>query len=201
MNKLLLRFFKRFVIVPISFAIIAIIATSFVVPKLITGSYSVNNVSVEDIDISNYKLNEYEHFSQLEKGDYVATIISDEIKLSCAVCYDSTSQINSAGLSKKSKEPWSNGSVAIVGDNVPNKFKYLHNSKIGTEIKIDYYKNAICTYKITGVSYNHTTDEIKSALKKTDLLLCVPYTDFENPTESKLYTFYTAELGGVEQWK
>lgn len=201
MNKLLLRFFKRFIIVPVLVAMVAVIAISFTMPKIINESHNASVVSIPDIDMSMYKLNEYNRFGELNAGDYVATITCEDVNLSCAVCYDSTNEINAVGLQKLSHEPWNNGNVAIVGDNITNKFKYLHNVQIGTELSINYYKNAVCTYKITNVTYNHSINEIEEQLKSNNLVLCVPYTDFESPDASKLYTFYFAELGGVEEWK
>lgn len=200
MDKLLFSFIKRYLIVPLSVAIVAIIATSIVMPKIITASQSDIVISAPEIDPSSYELRDYKKFSELKDGEYVASIESNELNISCAVCYNTANDDDSVRLQKQSLEPWNKGSVAIVGDNYTRQFKYLHNAEVGTEIKIDFYKNAVCTYKITGVSYNNSLKSIPAELKKNNLVLCVPYNYFESKNGEKLYTFYFAELGGVKQW-
>lgn len=202
MDKLLFSFFKRFIIAPIVITVAVIICIGIVAPKAINNSM-IPTVSVsQNVDISEYNLVEYKNFNTLKEADYVATISSDEIGLECAVCYSSSNNINAVNMLKQSKEPWNNGSVAIVGDNMGNKFKNLHNSNVGTSIVIDYYKNAVCSYNISKIVYNNTIKDIPKLMKEADLVLCVAYTDFESPNGTdKLYIAYLAELGGVDKWQ
>lgn len=202
MDKLLFSFLKRIIIAPIVTALVVIACIGIVVPKVINDSI-IPAVSVApSVDISEYNLVEYDTFDTLREADYVATVSSDEIGLGCAVCYLSSNNINAVNMLKQSKEPWNNGSVAIIGDNKGNKFKNLHNSNIGTNIVIDYYKNAVCSYKVSKIVYNNTIKDIPKLMKEADLVLCVPYTDFESPNGTdKLYIAYLAELGGVDNWK
>lgn len=201
MKSLFISFLKRFLLIPILVTVVVIAVIAIKVPNAVSVSNLTVSASAPDVDISVYNLVEYEKFSSLKEGDYVATVSSDEISLGCAVCYESTNDLNAVTMLKCSKEPWLGGSVVLMGENVKQKFKYLHNSTIGTEININFYKNATCKYKITSVEYNHTQEELKDCMKKADLVLCVAYKDFESPNGSNLYITYFAELGGVELWK
>lgn len=199
MNNLLFGFLKKSIIVPVVVAALIMVVTGIAVPKMITSSLTTSVVA-QEIDISAYNLKEYSKFETLEQGDYVASITADTINLNCAICYNSVKEINSAGLLKQSKEPWNKGSVAIIGENENTKFKPFHNATVGTKLSINFYKNAVCNYEITEITYNNSRKAINEQLKKNDLLLCVPYTNFDSPNGEKLYIIYSAKLGGIEKW-
>lgn len=202
MNKILFSFIKRFIIAPLIIVVAVISAVAVVMPKLVDASQIQTVAVAPEVDISNYQLLEYDSFSELKNGDYVATISSDEISLCSAVFYVSSNDVNAVHMLKASKEPWNGGSVAIIGDNNVNEFKNLHNCKQGTKLEIDYYKNARCSYEIVDVVYNNTKKDIKSLMNRADLVLCVEYNDFETPDESDaFYIAYLAKMGGMEKWQ
>lgn len=202
MNKILFSFIKRFIIAPLIILLAVISAVAVVMPKIVDASQIQTVAVAPEVDISSYNLSEYNSFSQLKNGDYVATISSDEISLGSAVCYISSNDVNAVHMIKASKEPWNGGSVAVIGANTVNKFKNLHNCKQGTKLEIDYYKNARCSYEIVDVLYNNTKKDIDSLMKRADLVLCVEYNDFETPDESDaFYIAYLAKMGGMEKWQ
>lgn len=202
MNKLLLSFLKRFIIAPLIITAVVISAFGFFASREVALSQASVDFVTPSIDISDYNLVEYHSFDALKSDDYVATLSSDEIELGCAVCYSSGNEVDAVSMLKQSKEPWNGGSVAITGENLTLQLKPLHNSKVGTRVKIDYYKNQICTYEIKQVVYNNTLDDIPALMKKADLVLCVKYDNFESSNEGdSFYIAYLADIGGVEEWK
>lgn len=198
MNSLFFNFIKRAFLVPAAFALVVIAVINTVVPKLVSASNVTPTISVAGVDISKYPLSEYDSFSKLEKGDYVATISSEEIGLNCAAVYNDLDQTEAVSLQKNSNEPWNDGCVAFEGKNLTTQFKYLHNAVAGTKITVDFYRNSTCFYTINKINYNAHKKDIKNYMAENTLVMAVPYVDFESSDDEQLYIVYTAELEGVE---
>ena len=199
MKPLVWKFAKRIIIIPLVLTAMSIAIVSINVTPKVNASIKSVQITEPVVDISEYNLVKYKKFSELSKGDYAATITVESVSIKCAVCYDSSEEADAVCLVKQSKEPWNNGSVALIGDNEARSFKRLHNAVVGTDIEIDFYKNPTCNYKVTAISYNCSEKDIYKKLKENNLVICVPYYDFESTDGSLLYTIYEAELGGNEQ--
>jgi sortase (surface protein transpeptidase) len=200
MNSLFLNFIKRALLVPaVITAVVAFAIVSFV-PKSVSASNVLTANTASDVDISQYSLVEFSDFSTLKQGDYVARIYSDELAINCAVVYGSNSGVDAdcVAMQKCSTEPWNDGSVVIIGDNLTTYFRYLHNAVDGTEISVDFYRNSTYTYNITGVNYNVAQKNLSKFMQPNTLVLAVPYEDFESTNNQPLYIVYTATLGGVK---
>lgn len=198
MNSLFFNFVKRALIVPLLFALVAIAAVNFVVPKMVESSNAVSYTTAAKIDISKYQLAEFDSFSKLEKGNYVATVSSEEIGLNCAAAYNSSEIVDTVNLLKISTEPWNNGSIAIIGKNLTTEFKYLHNAIAGTEVTVDFYRNSTYTYKINKIIYDASQGDIKKHMAPDTLVMALPYVDFESSDDKPFYILYVAELEGVK---
>lgn len=74
MNSLKFNFVRRAFIIPVLLSAIVVAVVWFTAPKMIESSNAVSVAAATDVDISKYKLNEYDKFSQLKSGEYVATI-------------------------------------------------------------------------------------------------------------------------------
>lgn len=201
MKPLLLNFIKRFILVPVLLTALIIVGVGIKLPSVVADSKSVTVITSPVVDIDKYNLVSYKSFKDLKSGDYVATVSCEELRINCVACFDSSAELHAAEVLKQSKEPWNNGNVAIIGENLTTQFKYLHNASIGTEIVVNYYQNETCTYSIKKIVDICKKENIIDYLKQYNLVLCIPYVDFDSPTGSMLYHVYLAELGGVELWK
>lgn len=201
MKPLFFNFIKRFILVPVLLTVIVVIVVGIKLPSVVADSQNVTVITSPVVDTDKYNLVSYKSFKDLKSGDYVATVFCEELQINCAACFDSSAELHAAEVLKQSKEPWNKGNVAIVGDNLTTQFKYLHNAGIGTEIVVDYYHNETCTYSIKKIVDVSNIEDVIEYLKQYNLVLCIPYVDFDSPTGSMLYHVYLAELGGVELWK
>ena len=198
MDSLKFNFVRRAFIIPALLSAVIIAVIWFAAPKMIESSNAVSVVAATDVNISKYKLNEYNKFSQLKSGDYVATITCKNSAVSCPVLYLDDIETGTAYMPKFSTEPWNNGTVAFVGDNFESEFKSLHSAKIGDEVYVNFYKHGTYTYKITKITANNKLSDLKQYEKqKNKLILCLPYTDFESADSSSIYTFFIAESEAV----
>lgn len=199
MDSLKFNFVRRAFIVPVILSVVVIAVIWFAAPKFIDASNAVSVSAASDVDISKYQLREYENFSQLKSGDYVATITCKNSAVSCPALYLDDIETGTAYMSKSSSEPWNNGTVAFVGDNFESEFKSLHSSNVGDEIYVNFYKHGTFTYKITQISANKKLTDLKQYEKqKNKLVLCLPYTDFESADNSSIYTFFVAQAEVAE---
>ncbi len=198
MNSLKFNFVRRAFIIPVLLSAIVVAVVWFTAPKMIESSNAVSVAAATDVDISKYKLNEYDKFSQLKSGEYVATIACKNSAVSCPALYLDDIETGTAYMTKASTEPWNDGTVAFVGDNFDSEFKSLHSAKIGDEVYVSFYKHGTYTYKITKITANNKLTALKQYEKqKNKLILCLPYTDFESAESSSIYTFYIAESEAI----
>lgn len=194
MDSLKFNFVRRAFIVPVLLSAVVIAIIWFAAPKIIESSNAVSVAAVSDVNISKYNLNEYNKFSQLKSGGYVATVNCKNPAVSCPVLYLDDIETGTAYMSKNSTEPWNNGTVAFVGDNFDSEFKSLHSAKVGDKIYVNFYKHGTYTYKVTKITANKKLSDLKLYEKqKNKLILCLPYTDFESADNSLIYTFFIAE--------
>jgi sortase (surface protein transpeptidase) len=193
MNSLTFNFIKRAFIIPIAVTLVVVLGMFIFIPT--SSSAQSTTTSVSKIDLSGYSLAQYSKFKQLDISAYVGSISSDSLGINCAITYSLDSEnINTVLLSENSTEPWNDGSVVLLGDDNTSEFKTLHDSVIGDEITIDFYSNNKYTYKINDVSYGKTLKDIKSYNKKNTLVMYVPYSNFDDLSNSYYYVEYVAEL-------
>lgn len=74
MDSLKFNFVRRAFIVPVLLSAVVIAIIWFAAPKIIESSNAVSVAAVSNVNISKYSLNEYNKFSQLKSGGYVATV-------------------------------------------------------------------------------------------------------------------------------
>lgn len=197
MNSLRINFILKAFVIPI--AITAIIASSLTLvyfPRVIEKSNATATLKVSDVDISKYSITEYNSFKDLRELNYVASVENDELGIKCPVLYLNSDSNDAAHMLDGSVEPWANGSMAIVGENLNSQFKRLHGATIGDEFTVDFYSNEQYTYRITKIEYNKTEEDVKSYMGNRNLVLGLQYNDFSGAEDSYLYIVYVAQLVG-----
>ena len=105
MDSLKFNFVRRAFIVPVLLSAVVIAIIWFAAPKIIESSNAVSVAAVSNVNISKYSLNEYNKFSQLKSGGYVATVNCKNPAVSCPVLYLDDIETGTAYMSKNSTEP------------------------------------------------------------------------------------------------
>ncbi len=191
MLSLVLNFLKRALIVPLALLLIAVAAVSAFLPRL--NLASVPTAQGREINLSSYTLVNYKAFDSLGEDNYVGKLTSEDFDLGEIAVLKSSDNSTGVRMLKSSKEPWNGGGVILVGKNIFNQFKLLHNAKKGDTVTFEFYNNDSYNYKISKIVPNVRAKELNSYLKDNLLVMCVPYNDFGNLGDSYLYTVYVAQ--------
>lgn len=192
MASLLLNFIKRAIIIPIAVTVIVIGVIYSAVPRFISEGQTRTSSLNDRIDLSLYNVKEYNSFKELNAGDYIGDLRCENIDLgSTAVVYKTESD-NAVYASGVSKEPWSGGSMLIIGSDNSSQFGKFYNSKKGDKISLEFYSKETYKYKIEKKVVGVTDSELNGYVKDGKLIIAVPYNDFSNLGSSFFYTLYIA---------
>ena len=192
MASLLLNFIKRAIIIPIAVTVIVIGVIYSAVPRFISEGQTRTSSLNDRIDLSLYNVKEYNSFKELNAGDYIGDLRCENIDLgSTAVVYKTESD-NAVYASGVSKEPWSSGSMLIIGNDNSSQFGKFYNSKKGDKISLEFYSKETYKYKIEKKVVGVTDSELNGYVKDGKLIIAVPYNDFSNLGSSFFYTLYIA---------
>lgn len=193
-TSLVFNFIKRVFIIPVAITLVAVALVCTFVPKFVDYSDKLIVETSADVDISNYKLTDFNRFKDIDNGTYIGTLTVPDVKINCAVVYNSDSQPNALNMIKGSAEPWNSGGMVIKGTNQKSQLNRLHNANVGDFVEFDPYKNDTCKYVIKQIKYGVEETNLTKYIKKNSLVLCLPYTNFYNGNEQNFYTVYIAEL-------
>ena len=197
MTSLMFNFVKRAIIIPILLLVIVVVCIYLVVPRMLnTANAAPSTETVEDADIVDlsysYDTVEYDSFNKLGQGNYVGTIECANVGMSkIAIVYDDD-QKNAVSTFTGSREPWKNGSIAIITNDISSDLSKIYNAEKGDEIKVDFFSNNEYTYTLEKKVIGKTEKDIKSYMNGTDLVICVPYNNFSDLSNSFYYTIYIA---------
>ena len=194
MTSFVFNFLKRALIIPLALAAVVTVAVVALVPKYCNfNNESAGAYTVQALDLSQYEVEEYTAFSELDGGALVGGIKSDSVGFGENAIINNSSENGSIRLSKVSTEPWNNGAVVLIGKNTENGFKSLHQADVGDTLTLNCFSNGEYSYKITDIKTNLTESELEALAKENTLVAAVSYNDFSKLGESFFYTAFIAE--------
>ena len=182
MKTIILSFIKRAVVIPLVITALCFSLIYFGIAGFTSRSDNQEKAPVQTVS--------FEEFSALSAGDCIGRLSAGEYENSVMFAdgYD-----DALFLGEYSGEPWNGGSVFIFGNSSNKQLGALRGLSKGDEVTLELFSNSTFTYKIRGVRYGLSINEVNKLSGKNKLYLCRSYYDFAGDGKSKLYAVYTAD--------